>query len=163
MEKQINFFATENDRIMIADILNSIFVELINVPYYKGQLSSFDPKEDNHNFYLAEKSRESDIFYRTHEYYDSSVAEVLDYRKSPTLEYSVAFRNQEGEYVKGRFYCCSEDSEFSKKVSKFFTKLKKEFWYVKKRKTYISKSIDVENTFFFIPNSTVRIEKEELK
>ena len=163
MGKQINFFATESDRIMIADILNSVFGELIDVPYHKGKLSSFDPKTDNHNFYLAEKSRENDIFYRTHEYYDGSTVDVLDYRKSPTLEYSVAFRNIEGEYVKGRFYCCSEDAEFSRKVLKFFTKLKKEFCYAKERKIYISKSIDVEKTFFFIPNSTVKIEKGELK
>ena len=163
MGKQINFFATENDRIMIADILNSIFGELIEVPWSKGQFSSFNPKKDNFQFYLAEKSREMDIFYRIHEYYDGSTAEVLDYRKSPTLEYSPAFINQDGEYCKGRFYCCSEDAEFSKKVSKFFSKLKKEFWYVKEKQAHISKSIDVEKHFFFIPNSTVKIEKEELK
>jgi hypothetical protein len=161
MSKQVNFFATDNDRLMIANILNRVFGELIIVPFHKGQFSLFNSKNNDQMLYLAEDNRKTDIVYRTHEYYDGTTSELLDYRKSPVLEYSLSTESPESEFRGGRFYCCSEDTEFSKKVSNFFNKLKKEFWYVKKWKKYISKSIDIDNSLF-LPNRTVKITKEDL-
>jgi hypothetical protein len=158
MSKQINFYATETDKIFIANLLNCVFRKLIDVPYYKSHFSAFDGQINRRKLYLAEESRENDVFYRTHEYYDGTTTEVLDYRKSPVLEYSLSFKNPEGKFCEGRFYCCSDDLDFSKKVSKFFTKLKKEFLYIKKYKVYISKSIDVENSLFL----SIKISKEDL-
>jgi hypothetical protein len=144
MSKQINFYATESDKIMIIEILNSVFGKLLDIPLNKGLLSSFDSKINKPMFYLIEEKRRNDICYRIHEYYDRSTSELLDYRKSPVLEYTLSSKNKdEGYYIRGRFYCCSEDKEFSKKVSQFFTKLKKNFWYVKKYKVYVSHNIDL--------------------
>lgn len=162
MSKQINFYATESDKVIIANILNSVFGELLDVPYNKGLLSSFDYRTNKQMFYLSERNRQKEIFYCTHEYYDGSVSEILDYRKSPVLEYTLASKNiEENYYIRGRFYCCSDDIEFSKKVSKLFVILKKEFLYVKKWKTYVSKNIDFENSLFYIPNRTIKITKED--
>jgi hypothetical protein len=163
MSKQINFYAAQEDKAIIATILKSVFGQLIDIPYYKSDFSVFDGQTDRRKLYLTEESREKDIFYRIHEYYDGTTAKILDYRKSPILEYSLSFKNQEGELCEGRFYCCSDDLEFSKKVSKFFIKLKKEFWYIKKWKTYISKSIDIENSLFLISNSLEKITKADLQ
>ncbi len=95
-------------------------------------------------FYLVEERRVNEIYYRIHEYYDGTISEVLDCRQSPILEYSLSYKNTEDNYyIRGRFYCCSEDEYFEKKVSRFFLLLKKKFWYVKKYKVYVSKSIDI--------------------
>lgn len=163
MSKQINFYATEDDKVLISNILIRVFGELIEVPLYtKNNISSFDPQIEKEVLYLAEKNRENEIIYRIHEYYDGSKSEVLDRTKSPVLEYSLPLKNMEGYFINGRFYCCSDNAEFSKKVSVFFAKLKKEFWYIKKWKIYISKSIDVNNALFFVPNRVVKISKDEL-
>ena len=161
MSKQINFFATESDKKIIADILESIFDVVVAVPYNKSEILDFNINGNNKVF-LCEKSRVKDVVYKTHQYYDDTTSEILDYRISPILEYSPSNENQNENIVDGRFYCCSEDKEFSKKVSKFFTKLKKEFWYVKKWKVYVSKNIDIESSLFFIPNRTIKITKEDL-
>lgn len=164
MSKQINFYATESDKVTIANVLNSVFGELLDVPYNKDLLSLFDYRTNKQMFYLAERNRQKEIFYRIHEYYDGSFSEILDFRKSPVLEYSLSFKNiEENYYIGGRFYCCSDNAEFSRKVSIFFTKFKKEFLYVKKWKHYISKNIDIENSLFFISNRTIKISKEDLK
>jgi hypothetical protein len=163
MSKQLNFYATEDDKIMIAELLHSVFEEIIDIPYEKGLPSVFNPKASGYKHYLTEKGRQSDICYRPFEYYDGVISDILDYRRSPVLEYYFASKNEkEDYYIVGRFYSCSEDAEFSKKVSNFFTKFKKEFWYVKKWKIYISKRIDIENSLFFIPNRIIRITKEDL-
>jgi hypothetical protein len=162
MSRQINFYTTEDDKAMLANVLSSVFGQLIVIPFYKGDFFEFDIKTDGRKLYLADGSRKNDIFYRTHEYYDNTTAELLDYRKSPVLEYSISFKNSEGVYVAGRFYCCSDDAVFSKKVSGFFTKFKKKFWYVKKWKVYVSKSIDVENTPFLMANRNIKIAKDDL-
>ena len=164
MSKQINFYATEEDKVVIATILNSIFGRIIIVPYYKiNEFSVFGVTSNGNYFYLAEEKRQNDILYHTHEYYDGKTAEILSDCESPVLEYSLSSKNlEENYYIGGRFYCCSDDKEFSKKVSKFFTKLKKEFWYVKKWKMYVSKNIDVENSLFFIPNNPIKIAKEDM-
>lgn len=163
MSKQINFYATEDDKVVILNLLSSVFGELIEVPRYaKNNISSFNTHIEKRVLYLAEKKRENEIIYRIHEYYDGSISEVLDCIKSPVLEYSLPFKNMEEYFINGRFYCCSDNAEFSKKVSVFFAKLKKEFWYIKKWKIYISKSIDVNNASFFVPNRVVKISKNEL-
>jgi hypothetical protein len=164
MGKQINFYATENDRIMIANTLSNVFGQLIIVPYHKtDEFSIFEVTTNGNYFYLAEGNRQNDILYHTHEYYDGRTSKILSDCESPVLEYSLSYKNIEKDYyIRGRFYCCSDDAEFSKKVSKFFTKLKKEFWYVKRWKSYVSKNIDIDNSLFFIPNSPVKIAKEDL-
>jgi hypothetical protein len=161
MSKQMNFYATESDKIMIAEILNSVFGNLLDIPFHKDLLFLFDYKANKRMFYLAEENRQSEIFYRIHEYYDGSVSEILDYRKTPVLEYSPASKNKEEDYyVRGRFYCCSDDREFSKKVSQFFTKLKKNFCYVKKYNVYVSRNIDLVTAKF--ENERI-ITKEDLQ
>lgn len=130
---------------------------------YIGDLSPFDISTNERTMYLTGSSFQQYISYRTHEYYDGTTAEVLDFAKSPVLEYSVPCQREDVTYVDGRFYCCSDNIEFSQKVSKFFGKLKKEFRYVKRWKCYISNSIDVEASRFFIPNRIITINKEDLK
>lgn len=163
MNKQMNFYTTEHDKVVIANILNSIFGELIDVPRYaKNNISPFNIQIEKEVFYLAEKKSENNIVYRVHEYYDGATSEVLDCMKSPVMEYSLPAKSIEGYYISGRFFCCSDNTDFSKKVSLFFAKLKKEFLYVKKYKIYISKNIDIENSSFFVPNRVVKISKNEL-
>lgn len=83
--------------------------------------------------------------------------------KSPVLEYRVPFQREDMAYIAGRFYCCSDNNDFSQMVSKFYRKIKKNFRYVKSWKCYISNSIDVETSQFFIPNRIITINKEDLK
>lgn len=163
MSKQINFYSCPNDKEMIANLLNSVFGQLLCVSYYKGNFSLFDKNMDEEVFHLTESSLQTHISYYTHEYYDGTTAEVLDCVKSPVLEYSVPFQREDMVFVSGRFYCCADNIEFSQKVSKFFGKLKKEFRYVKRWKCYISNSIDIEVSRFFVPNRVITINKEELK
>ena len=163
MSKQINFYSTNDDKVLIAEILKSIFGELINVPYYEGDFSVFDESSNEEKLYLTESNLQQYISYRIHEYSDGTITKILDYTKSPVLEYSTPFQREDKVYVNGRFYYCSDDIEFSKKISKFFNKLKREFWYVKKWKCYVSKNINIETSSFFIPNRIVTINKEDLK
>lgn len=163
MSKQINFYSCPNDKEMIANTLKNVFGQLLCVPYYKGNFSLFDKNMNEEVFHLTENSLQTHISYYTHEYYDGTTAEVLDCVKSPVLEYSVPFQREDMVFVSGRFYCCSDNIEFSKKVSKFFGKLKKEFRYVKQWKCYISNSIDIEVSRFFVPNRVITINKKELK
>ena len=148
MSKQIYFYATDDAKILILTILNNVFGQIVSIPYYKSDFSTFDEKANGQHFYLAEENRARGIFYRMAEYDDGTTAEVLDYRKSPVLEYAPSFKSLHGEFCEGRFYCCSDDLDFSKNVSKFFTKLKKEFRYVKKYKVYISPDIDLSTSKF---------------
>jgi len=163
MGKQVVFYSTKNDDEMIVNALKSVFGQLFYVPYYKGDLSPFDISTNERTMYLTGSSFQQYISYRTHEYYDGTAAEVLDFARSPVLQYSIPCQREDMTYVDGRFYCCSDNIEFSQKVSKFFGKLKKEFRYVKQWKCYISNSIDVEASRFFIPNRIITINKEDLK
>ena len=163
MGKQVVFYSTKNDDEMIVYALKSVFGQLFYVPYYKGDLSPFDISTNERKMYLTGSSFKQYISYRTHEYYDGTTAEVLDFAKSPVLEYSVPCQREDMTYVDRRFYCCSDNIKFSQKVSKFFGKLKKEFRHVKQWKCYISNSIDVEASRFFIPNRIITINKEDLK
>lgn len=163
MSKQINFYSTQNDEEMIASTLKSVFGQLLNIPHYKGDFSVFDKSTDEKTLYLTESCLQQHIVYRTHKYFDGTTTEVLDCVKSPILEYSVPFQREDMVYVSGRFYCCSDNIEFSQKISKFFGKLKKEFQYVKPWKCYISNSIDIEASHFFVPNRVITINKEDLK
>ena len=163
MGKQFEFYSHKNDDEMIANTLRSVFGELLCVAHYKGDLSPFDICANDRKMYLTGKSFQQYISYYTHEYYDGTTAEVLDYVKSPVLEYRVPFQREDMAYIAGRFYCCSDNNDFSQMVSKFFRKIKKKFLYVKFWKCYISNSIDVEASQFFIPNRIITINKEDLK
>lgn len=144
MSKQINFYATDSDKVIIAEIMNSVFGKLLDAPFNKGLLHSFGYEENKATFYLIEENRKNDVTYCIHEYYDKSTTELLDFRRSPVLEYALSSKNKkDGYYIRGRFYCCSDDKAFSKKVSQFFTILKKNFWYVKKYNVYVSHNIDL--------------------
>ena len=90
---------------MIANTLRSVFGELLCVPHYKGDLSPFDICANDRKMYLTGKSFQQYISYYTHEYYDGTTAEVLDYVKSPVLEYRVPFQREDMAYIAGRFYC----------------------------------------------------------
>ena len=138
MGKQFEFYSHKNDDEMIANTLRSVFGELLCVPHYKGDLSPFDICANDRKMYLTGKSFQQYISYYTHEYYDGTTAEVLDYVKSPVLEYRVPFQREDMAYIAGRFYCCSDNNDFSQMVSKFFRKIKKKFLYVKFWKCYIS-------------------------
>ena len=149
MIKQMHFYATEDDKVMIADILNNVFGQLFEVPLYKTDVFVFDEKANEQKLYLlVEESRRKDIVYDKSKLYDGTIIEPLDLMRSPVLEHVPSCKNLKGELVEGHFYCCSHDSNFSKKVSKFITKLKKEFRYVKKYRTYISSNIDLSTAKF---------------
>lgn len=128
MGKQFEFYSYKNDDEMIANTLRSVFGELLCVPHYKGDLSPFDICANDRKMYLTGKSFQQYISYYTHEYYDGTTAEVLDYVKSPVLEYRVPFQREDMAYIAGRFYCCSDNNDFSQMVSKFFVKSKRNFY-----------------------------------
>ena len=111
MGKQFEFYSYKNDDEMIANTLRSVFGELLCVPRYKGDLSPFDICANDRLMYLTGKSFQQYISYYTHEYYDGTTAEVLDYVKSPVLEYRVPFQREDMAYIAGRFYCCSDNIE----------------------------------------------------
>jgi len=81
MGKQFEFYSYKNDDEMIANTLRSVFGELLCVPRYKGDLSPFDICANDRLMYLTGKSFQQYISYYTHEYYDGTTAEVLDYVK----------------------------------------------------------------------------------
>ncbi|MCL2337312.1 MAG: hypothetical protein FWC60_07835 [Firmicutes bacterium] len=143
MSKQTYFYATEDDRLMIADILKSVFGQLLDIPNEKADFTLFNEKADKRRFWLAEESRRKDIVYKKHERYNGAIHEFLDIWGSPVLEYTFSSKGPDGSFLEGRFYCCSDDADFSKKVSKFLSKFKKNFLYVKKYKTYLSPNIDL--------------------
>ena len=95
MGKQFEFYSHKNDDEMIANTLRSVFGELLCVPHYKGDLSPFDICANDRKMYLTGKSFQQYISYYTHEYYDGTTAEVLDYVKSPVLEYRVPFQRED--------------------------------------------------------------------
>jgi hypothetical protein len=162
MNKQFVFFATDNDKNWIADILNSFFGELVIVPFRKGAFMPFNKNGSEKGMFLAEKSRINDICY-SDKHYDGTPTDIIDCRKSPVLEYLHASKYiEENYFIAGRFYCCSEDKEFSEKTTKLFKKLKKQFWYVKKMKTYISKSMDLESSLFLL-GGIRKISTDDLK
>lgn len=149
MSKQISFYAIESDKNLIAEYLRSVFGELLDIPPHKGLLSPFDINVDKSKIYLIEATRRSDAVYWLCDKSDGSKVDVLDFRESPVLEYEPASVNKdEGYYIGGRFYCCSNDQEFVKNVSRFFSKLKRNFWYVKQGNKYVSKNIDLSTAKF---------------
>ena len=150
MSRQLSFFATESDRLRIYDVLTEVFGELLSVPHYKGTPLPFEYTMEGNKFDLTGVSQVKDIHYYPFEYYDGSVEEVLDSRKSPILEYLLSNVDVERNiFIRGRFFSCSEDKDFSKKISVFFRKLKRFFWYSKKYRVYVSKTIDLTKTSFF--------------
>jgi hypothetical protein len=159
MGRQIKFYAEEADKSFILKIINDVIIEPVIVPYIKDEINHFDDFIYNKKYYITESCLKNKIVYSAHKYYDDTEGCILDYRKSPVFEFSTVLKNSDGYYGGSRFYTATEDTEFSKKVSRLFSKVKKEFWYCKYHKCYISKNIDIENAMFF---SWGRINREDL-
>ena len=157
MSRQLNFYATDADRKIIADILREHFGEMIEVPSPKDSLHLFEDTIDKELYHLTDTEGKEHITYREHTYHDLRKALVLDEYNSCILEYCTAFKNPMGAYVSGRFYTCTNHKDFSAKVAKFFTKLKKVFIYLKPQRLYISKNIDLDSALFFLSNRIVKL------
>ena len=157
MSRQLNFYATDADRKIIADILREHFGEMIEVPSPKDSLHLFEDTIDKELYHLTDTEGKEHITYREHTYHDLRKAFVLDEYNSSILEYSTAFKNPMGAYVSGRFYTCTNHKDFSAKVAKFFTKLKKVFIYLKPQRLYISKNIDLDSALFLLSNRIVKL------
>nr|WP_314603957.1 hypothetical protein [uncultured Capnocytophaga sp.] len=163
MSRQLNFYASDADRKIIADILREQFGEMIEVPRHKDSLQPFEDTVDKRFYLLTDLDSKEHITYRKHTYYDQREALVLDEYNSCILEYSTAFKNPTGPYVSGRFYTCTNHKDFSEKVAKFFTKLKKVFIYLKPQKLYISKNIDLDSALFLLSNRIVKLSTNGVK
>ena len=157
MSRQLNFYATDADRKIIADILREHFGEMIEVPSPKDSLQPFEDTIDKKLYHLTDAEGKEHITYREHTYYDLRKALVLDEYNSSILEYSTAFKSPSGAYVSGRFYTCTNHKYFSAKVAKFFTKLKKVFIYLKPQRLYISKNIDLDSALFLLSNKIIKL------
>lgn len=157
MSRQLNFYATDADRKIIADILREHFGEMIEVPSPKDSLHLFEDTIDKELYHLTDTEGKEHITYREHTYHDLRKAFVLDEYNSSILEYSTAFKNPMGVYVSGRFYTCTNHKDFSAKVAKFFTKLKKVFIYLRPQRLYISKNIDLDSALFLLSNKIVKL------
>ena len=157
MSRQLNFYATDADRKIIADILREHFGEMIEVPSPKDSLHLFEDTIDKELYHLTDTEGKEHITYREHTYHDLRKALVLDEYNSCILEYCTAFKNPMGAYVSGRFYTCTNHKDFSAKVAKFFTKLKKVFIYLKPQRLYISKNIDLDSALFLLSNKIVKL------
>ena len=157
MSRQLNFYATDADRKIIAAILREHFGEMIEVPSPKDSLQPFEDTIDKKLYHLTDAEGKEHITYREHTYYDLRKALVLDEYNSSILEYSTAFKSPSGAYVSGRFYTCTNHKDFSAKVAKFFTKLKKVFIYLKPQRLYISKNIDLDSTLFLLSNRIIKL------
>ena len=157
MSRQLNFYATDADRKIIADILREHFGEMIEVPSPKDSLHLFEDTIDKELYHLTDTEGKEHITYREHTYHDLRKALVLDEYNSSILEYSTAFKNPMEAYVSGRFYTCTNHKDFSAKVAKFFTKLKKVFIYLRPQRLYISKNIDLDSALFLLSNRIVKL------
>ena len=157
MSRQLNFYATDADRKIIADILREHFGEMIEVPSPKDSLQPFEDTIDKKLYHLTDAEGKEHITYREHTYYDLRKSLVLDEYNSSILEYSTAFKSPSGAYVSGRFYTCTNHKDFSAKVAKFFTKLKKVFIYLKPQRLYISKNIDLDSALFLLSNKIIKL------
>ena len=157
MSRQLNFYATDADRKIIADILREHFGEMIEVPSPKDSLQPFEDIIDKKLYLLTDAEGKEHISYREHIYHDLRKALVLDEYNSSILEYSTAFKSPSGAYVSGRFYTCTNHKDFSAKVAKFFTKLKKVFIYLKPQRLYISKNIDLDSALFLLSNKIIKL------
>ena len=157
MSRQLNFYATDADRKIIADILRKPFGELIEVPCPKDNLQPFEDTIDKKLYRLTDAEGKEHITYREHIYHDLRKALLLDEYNSSILEYSTAFKSPSGAYVSGRFYTCTNHKDFSAKVAKFFTKLKKVFIYLKPQRLYISKNIDLDSALFLLSNRIIKL------
>ena len=128
MGKQFEFYSHKNDDEMIANTLRSVFGELLCVPHYKGDLSPFDICANDRKMYLTGKSFQQYISYYTHEYYDGTTAEVLDYVKSPVLEYRVPFQRKIWHTLLDVFIAVLIIMIFLKWFPSFFVKSKRNFY-----------------------------------
>ena len=157
MSRQLNFYATDADRKIIAAILREHFGEMIEVPSMKDSPQLFEDTIDKKLYLLTDTEGKEHITYREHIYHDLRKALLLDEYNSSILEYSTAFKSPSGAYVSGRFYTCTNHKDFSAKVAKFFTKLKKVFIYLKPQRLYISKNIDLDSALFLLSNRVVKL------
>lgn len=157
MSRQLNFYASDADRKIIADILREHFGEMIEVPSPKDSLQPFEDTIDKKLYRLTDAEGKEHITYREHTYHDLRKALVLDEYNSSILEYSTAFKSPSGAYVSGRFYTCTNHKDFSAKVAKFFTKLKKVFIYLKPQRLYISKNLDLDSALFLLSNRIIKL------
>ena len=157
MSRQLNFYATDADRKIIAAILREHFGEMIEVPSPKDSLQPFEDTIDKKLYHLTDAEGKEHITYREHIYHDLRKALVLDEYNSSILEYSTAFKSPSGAYVSGRFYTRTNHKDFSAKVAKFFTKLKKVFIYLKPQRLYISKNIDLDSALFLLSNRIIKL------
>ena len=148
MSKSLYFYAAENDKTMIAEILREEFGQLIDVTEYNTPHAPFNEHSDRRKYYLTEEGNESELIYRAGNGTGEERNKTLDDVESPVLEYTPSFKSPDGIFWDGRFYCRSKDAVFSKRVSKFFSKFKKVFLYAKKYKVYISPNIDLSTTKF---------------
>ena len=131
MSRQLNFYASDADRKIIADILHKHFGEMIEVPSHKDSLQLFEDTVDKSFNLLTDLDSKEHITYREHTYYDQREALVLDEYNSCILEYSTAFKNPTGAYVI--------------------------FIYLKPQKLYISKNIDLDSALFLLSNRIVKL------
>ena len=131
MSKQINFYATEVDKMFLEELLKEVFGEMLDVPSPKEPLAPFPPVLYNSSsFYLVERSRKEDLVYYTHAYYTGKIISVLDTVNSPVLEYSPAGVNAtEGYYLQGRFYTRAKDKELTTRLCKH-SLLEYYYWFL---------------------------------
>lgn len=153
MSKQVNFFLREEDVQLIGEILKASFDDLVIVPWHKSDLNyeDFEIKpliNTTSSFSLAERSMIDRIVYKEHEDINGKISYPRSLSESPILEYLPPFIGINGNYLGGRFYCCSSDKEFYNKISKFLLKLKRKLIYVKKLGMYISPSFDISKDRF---------------
>ena len=151
MRKYIKFYCEKECEKIIIDIRNNVFDNLSEVSFYKNEV--FEPIDDSHFSLLVEDKRRKDIVYNISSIHDGTIIESIDIFKSPVLEYVPSHRNSEGEITEGRFYSCSDDIEFIKKIDKFFYRIKKEFIYNRQYRAYISPNIEL---------STLKLQKTYL-
>ena len=82
MSRQLNFYASDADRKIIADILCEHFGEMIEVPSHKDSLQLFEDTVDKRFYLLTDLDSKEYITYREHTYYDQREALVLDEYKN---------------------------------------------------------------------------------
>lgn len=100
MSRQLNFYASDADRKIIADILCEHFGEMIEVPSHKDSLQLFEDTVDKRFYLLTDLDSKEHITYREHTYYDQREALVLDEYNS-CIFYS--FQKSHGSLCKWTF------------------------------------------------------------
>lgn len=164
MSKQINIYSTQNGVQYIYQKINELFDSPITVPFFitKNE-SKFEEMLyiESGQQWISRDIDKKNIFYRK---YDNILSKrvneyVLVECLSPVLEFSLPSINANNEYCPGRLYCCSQNTEFVKIITKLFRTIKKEFRYVRKYNMYMSPDIDLDIAIF--ANNRI-IKKEDM-